>query len=217
MGAIAKPSEWLSGVFRACVIESLCYSNLFDVIARFSKQFPRVRLEFYTDSATQLHKLLTENQVDVIASLARPLDYAYMDIVARCSVRALFATTPANELANKHGVTVEDIATQQLFLTEEESVYRQTLEEHFEVAQSDASAYRVESSHATKELVLRTGGVCYLPEYALSQELRAGTLSALDTAFKTPSVEVIVAQRKEKWHSPQLHALVGLLENMAWI
>ncbi len=218
MGTLGRADEELAGSLRVGVIESLFYSNLLGSIAQFSQKYPRVKLEFYTASAASLHKLLTENQVDVIASLSRPLDYAFMDVVASCTCRVLFATTPENELAGRRGVTARDIARQQLFLTEEESVYRQALAKRFQDERVSAPrTYRIQSSHAIKELVRQTAGVCYLPAYAVENELRDGTFAALDTAFESMSVEVVVAQRKEKWHSPQLHGLVEMLQDMAWL
>ena len=218
MGSLGTTADQIEGTLRVGAVESLFYSGILDVFAVFSKRYPLVQLDFSTASAAALYKLLAENQVDVIVSLERPMDSAYLDVVARCSCRVLFATTPANELAGAHGVSVEDICRQQLFLTEAESVYHQGLEKLFRDRHASAPrAYRIHSSHAIKELVRTTDGVCYLPEYALVQELRSGAFVALDTGFDTASVDVIVARRKEKWHSPQLHALVGMLEDMAWL
>ncbi|MGI6033832.1 MAG: LysR family transcriptional regulator [Coriobacteriales bacterium] len=218
MGTIGRADEELSGRLRVGVIESLFYSDLIGAVARFSKQFPRVALEFRTDSAAALHKLLTENQVDVIVSFSRLLDSAYIDVMSSCDVRVVFATTADNPFSGRSGVSAEDIAGQQLFLTERESVYHQALEKRFQSEHIVPSrVYHVGSSHAIKELVKKTGGVCYLPEYAVAHELRNGELSVLDTAFETSNVQVIVAQRKEKWHSPQLHGLIEALEDMAWL
>lgn len=218
MHAMRTGANNVTGTLRIGVIESLFYSNFLDVIPPFTEHLPRVTLELFTDSSMQLHRMLTENRVDLIVCFAQPYDYSPIDVVQTCSSRVLFATTPENHLVGKGPVSLDDISSTPLIMTEDVSVYHQALHRTMNAAGLVVRPlYKMQSSHAIKELVQRTNGVCYLPEYALGQELRAGRMVALETLFPAGNVQVIVAIRKERWHSPQLRDMLQLLQETNWL
>lgn len=218
METLRTGTDAITGTLRVGVIESLLYSDFLKLVSAFSAKLPLVNLEFFTASSLELHRMLTENRLDMAVCFAQAYDYSSLDVVQTKSARVLFATTPSNPLAKKRKVTLDDLSSVPLIMTEEISVYHQALHTMMNAAGLVLRhRCKVQSSHAIKQLVLMTDGVCYLPEYALADELATGRMVALSTDFAPDAYDLIVAIRKERWHSPQLREMLQLAQESDWL
>lgn len=218
MSMLSMKKTDVSGNLRIGCIESLYYSGFLNLLPDFARRFPKVSLEFFTGASMDLHRMLMENQVDLILSLIQPVDYSSLEVVFQRHCDVVFAAGPGNPLAGRTDVTLAEIAAQPLIMTEEVSIYHRELHRIF--TEEDLKLihrFRMQSSRAIKELTRSMDSICFLPRYALQKDVDRGRLTVLDTDFPAMETEVVSVMRKEDWHSPQMRAMIELIRGGAWL
>ena len=96
--------------------------------------------------------------------------------------------------------------------TAPDCVFRQMFEGYLQ-AQSIQMEYNIElrSIPTIKNLVKNEVGVCFLPRFALAEELERGELVELPTAMDNPVFSAVCAHHKNKWISPLLQLFLDLV------
>lgn len=162
-------------------LESLCTIKLQEIIQRFRKEHPQVKIQITTDSPEKLFQMMEHNEVDVIYILDKPRwDKNWVKVLEK-EEPVIFVSSPNCKLAEKQGIQVEEILQQPLYLTERNANYRQALEQELSMRKQTLEPALECSDTTFIKTMLKTGtGISYLPLFVVEQDIKDGKIVKLD-------------------------------------
>ena len=110
-------------------IESLCTVKLQEIVQRFRKEHPQVRIQITIGSPERLIQKMEHNELDVIYILDTPRWNKNWVKVMEKAEPVIFVSAPNYKLAGKKNIGVEEILNAPFYLTERNANYRQALEQ----------------------------------------------------------------------------------------
>lgn len=202
------------GVVRIAIAESLANWLLGAKFRRFHEKFPDVRLKIVSDSTEDMVQILAKNQVDLLYTLDRQIfDHKY-EVAFEAPVQMSFVTCADHPLLKEESVTVEQILSYPLLLTEKDMSYRALLDETLARRGIETvPLVEVGDTHLICELLRQGIGISLLPDYVIRDDLRQGTLVRLTVR----DFEIIVWRQllyyRNKWVSPEMQCVIDFLRS----
>ena len=208
----------LSGTLHIGVIESLFFTDFLGLIPRYQEKFPNVILDFYTASSAEIADSLQKSKLDIGCCLAKAdLPDGLTQVFSR-DADMVFVANANHPLAGGKQVALATVAKESFVLTEAISVYHQALLSLFRQNGLAIKAnILLKSTRGIVELLKYSGGLSFLPHYAVCREIEQGILAVIPTTCPTLTVTVTVATHKDKWISPQMQGFLDLLREEVWI
>ena len=217
MKSLSLSSEELSDTLKIGMIESVFYSNFQHLIPKYQQDFPNVTLDFKFASSTELYRLLAKNEVDIICCF--DLDVSKQKFVTFFSQSApiVFVSNRAHPLAKVHTVSLEQLSEEKFILTEEISVYHQSLLTLFENHNLPLhQSIRLKSTRGIVEVLQYSDGISFLPEYVVQREVSKGDLAIIRVDVPQIEITTVALVHKDKWISPQIRGMIRLLQKEKW-
>lgn len=75
----------------------------------------------------------------------------------------------------------------------------------------------LKSTHGIVDVLKYSGGLSFLPEFAVRHDLRHGSLTVIECDLPPVPLTVTVAAHREKWISPQMQGMIQLLSSEPWL
>lgn len=214
LGAAGKSEP--EGLVRLAMADSLCGPLVAEGFADFHRRYPGVTVHITTAGTDELFSLLDHNLADIVCTLDSHIyDTAYT-IAAEERIDVHFIAAAQHPMAKQKAITLREILTQPLLLTEKGMSYRRLLDEV--LAQRSLAAEPVlELGHTDLlcELVAQGTGVSFLPDHVTHTAQQAGHIVRLPV----PEVEIAVWKqllyRQDKWISPPMRAVLEHLRQLS--
>ena len=211
------PKE-VTGTLRIGIVESLFFSDFLHLIPKYQALYPHVVLDFYTASSVEIADSLQKNKLDFGCYLSETTPSA--PLIQQCS-----RTTTVEFEANKtHPLTcgavvpLDRIAKEKFVLTEEISIYHQALMKLFYQRGLEIDAnVRLKSTRGIVDVLQYSGGVSFLPAYALQREVQKNHLALIHTDAPPQEITVVVTTHKDRWMSPHLQSFLHLIQQEPWL
>ncbi|HEX4068375.1 MAG TPA: LysR family transcriptional regulator [Acidobacteriaceae bacterium] len=200
------------GVLRIGAPESILTYRLTEVLKRFQKKYLKVELQFrpYWDGSVIAE--LEAGRLDVAIVMTNTTEWPQVKSLKMGAERILLLAEPGHPLAVKKAVRPEDLAGQNLLLTEAGCSYRVMFDRVLTTANvKPANATEFSSVEAIKQCMMAGMGVGVLPEVVAARELKAGHLVALRWAGPELDIGTRVLWHKDKWMSPNIAAFLKTL------
>lgn len=212
----ADPRE-LGGTLRIGIVESLFFSEFLKLIPQYQAMFPNVLLDFRTASSVEIVDLLMKNRLDLGCYLETTETAPGLNRHFSNSAPVRFVANRHHPLAGQSSVSLARIVQENFVLTEEVGVYYQSLfkllaHNHLSIREG----IRLKSTRGIVEVLKYSSGISFLPEYAVRQEIRQGTLQVIPVAIPPVRITVTVTTHREKWISPQMQGMIRLLQTEPW-
>ncbi|MCI8422216.1 MAG: LysR family transcriptional regulator [Lawsonibacter sp.] len=218
MYSLSTDFQALTGTLRIGIVESMIFDGFLRIVTEYQKHFPNVLLDFCTASSMEICDLLSQNRLDLACYLSEedtPSDFIQL---LRRSVPMVFVANPENPLAKLETVPLERIAEEKLILTEQIGIYHQILRKlFFRHGLPIKERLRMKNTHGIVEILKFSGGVSFLPEYAIHQEVALGHLAVLRCPISDIAITVVTAVHKDRWVSPQMQGMLDLLLQEDWL
>lgn len=207
----AEPSQ-LKGTLRIGVLESLLFAGVLPVLPDFRREFPHVDVSLKIGQASELLTQLKQNSLDMIyISGALQNDPA----LERCYQRRedlIFLAGPNHPLAGQERIPIRQVLTCPFIMAEPSGYCYGRLHE---IAREQDIPLRhsvlVDNIAAISRLLGDDRSLAFLPEYALGQELEAGTLKKLSVDFPTQVYHSQLLLHRNKWVSPYMERFMELI------
>ena len=162
-------------------IESLCTVKLQEIVQRFRKEHPQVRIQITIGSPERLIQKMEHNELDVIYILDTPRWNKNWVKVMEKAEPVIFVSAPNYKLAGKKNIGVEEILNAPFYLTERNANYRQALEQELALHKQTLSPVLECSDTAFIKKMLKTGkGLSYLPLFVVEKDIEEGKIAKLD-------------------------------------
>lgn len=210
--------EKLSGTLRIGVVESLIFSNFLALIAKYRSIYPNVVLDFHIASSVEIVESLRNNRLDIGCYLANgdvssDVVYHYLK-----PAPVVFVVNRSHPLADKPHVSNQDISNERFILTEDNSIYNHTLRTLFQkYSLTVKESIYLKSTRGIVDLLKYSGGISFLPEYVVANEVQHGNLSIISSDFPCVEITLAVTTHKNKWISPKMKGLLELIKTERWI
>lgn len=208
-GQLEKPT-----VIRLATADSLCVPLVTGPLAQLRRQHPNILLNVTTAGTNQLFQLLDQNQVDIVCTLDSHIYNNKYIIAGEQRVGLHFVVSKNHPLAKKKVLTRQDLAGQQVLLTEKGMSYRRLLDEWLAMGSMELlPAFEIGRADLLCQLVSQGMGVSFLPDYVTEADVAAGHLVRLEAEDFRPELWKQLLYHREKWLSPPLQIAIDHLAN----
>ena len=172
-------------------IESLCTVKLQEIVQRFRKEHPQVRIQITIGSPERLIQKMEHNELDVIYILDTPRWNKNWVKVMEKAEPVIFVSAPNYKLAGKKDIEIEEILNAPFYLTERNANYRQALEQELSLRKQTLSPVLECSDTAFIKKMLKTGkGLSYGGSLARTEATGYGLLYLTDELLKLNGIEL---------------------------
>lgn len=209
--AVAHP-ELPKGTLTIGAVESLCITRLPKLLNAYRQLYPEVELSLKFGGTSDFCRMLRDNTIDIAFFLDRELKFTDLVTVMKIPEPMEILSLPEHPLVAKEQVLPEDLAEEQLVLTETGCQYRAVFE-------NILNSYGIKphcvvetgSIQAIKQLTLSGLGITLLPRVAVEEEVQQKRLSVLRWAGPDMGMLTQVMMHKDKWVSAALNAWIQLI------
>ena len=192
---IGKENQY-SGVLRVGMSESILSAYFPEVLKRFRKMYPDMRLIIKTGFRDFIFDLMLQNELDLAYVIEHNLiDHEWIGKTIK-SEQVYFIASPQNPIAQMDSVSIETILEQPLIMTECDTGYSYELAQLLaEKGLTMVPYLELGNTDMICSLVANNAGVSYLPGYAFEKEYKSGTV----VPIRLPEYEVNV-YKQILWH-----------------
>ncbi len=210
---VARKPEEIKGTLRVGTSESLLISVLPPVLMEFGRLCPKVEVKTRTGSHLELFEMVRQNDIDALYFLDRKTNFPYWVKVMERQESAFFVAASSHKLAGCKAIALERLLSEDLLLTERGISYRYLMEQ--ELAAKGIELHPILETGNTDvitKLLLKNGGVSFLPEYVVRGYLETGELSVLDVDCPRTRMWSQLVYHREKYMTPQLERFLELMK-----
>mgnify|MGYP000001816848 CR=1 FL=1 len=194
-------------------IESLCTVKLQEIVQRFRKEHPQVRIQITIGSPERLIQKMEHNELDVIYILDTPRWNKNWVKVMEKAEPVIFVSAPNYKLAGKKNIEVEEILNAPFYLTERNANYRQALEQELALHKQTLSPVLECSDTAFIKKMLKTGkGLSYLPLFVVEKDIEEGKIAKLDVKDIDITMYRQVFYHANKYMTKEMEKFCGVLQ-----
>ena len=162
-------------------IESLCTAKFPRILSEFHSLHPRVNLQITIDSPEKLIRMMDHNELDLIYILDTPRWDENWVKVMELAEPVVFVASAASKFAGKEKMVLDDILQEPFFLTEKHANYRQALDQQLALRRQFISpVLEISDTAFIKKMLMRGGGVSFLPRFAVEDDIEKKKLTLLD-------------------------------------
>lgn len=213
--AAVADSDTPKGTLKIGVVESLCTIRLPEVLKYYHMKYPEVEVIIKIGTCSDLHNMLRNNTVDLIFILGELIkDPDLLSCMCHEEEMALLAS-PLSKLKDKNNLTLKDILSEPLILTEKGCSYRGVFEGMFKTENLQPHlSLEIGSIETIKTFVKNNLGITLLPVMTAQNELDKGELVKLDLVGCEFNIMTQVLYHKNKWLTPAMNVFIDMLKSM---
>ena len=206
---IGTADREIGGTLRIGVSESLLFSSLSPLLPLFKRQYPQLRLSVKTGHILELVEQIKKNQLDMIyISANHNVDSDLVSYYKR-EEQLTFICGNTHPLARRSHILFDELMTYEFLVTEHEGICQGRLRElAAEHGQTLLAPIEIDSAHVIAQLVKQGVGLAFLPRHFVEDELRDGSLVALDAGVVMPRYYSQIFCHKSRWVSPLMSRLI---------
>jgi len=183
--AIHELQPHTAGVLRIAASLSVCTYLMPDVMQEYKAANPKVMVHLRSGNSVQVLKMVLEGEADI--GVARSLNHPEVETMTLRDDPLLLVGHRAHRAATKQQVRLEDIESWPLIFYDRGSSDWTLTQSLFRRAGLLPNVVlEVETIEAAKRMVERKLGFSFLPQIALTQELRQGKLVSIEITDAEP-------------------------------
>ncbi|OPJ59131.1 LysR family transcriptional regulator [Clostridium chromiireducens] len=201
------------GILKIGVVESLCTIKLPELLKNFHIKYPEVEVIIKIGTCSDLQMMLKNNVVDLIFTLGKLIkDQEFISCMC-CNEDMAVLVSPLNKLKDKLELTLKDITSVPLILTEKGCSYRGAFEEMFRKENLKPHlALEIGSIETIKTFVMNNLGITLLPVMTVENELNKGELVKLDLKDCIFNMKTQILYHRNKWLTSAMDAFIEELK-----
>ena len=208
-----KRPEEMQGLLRVGALDSLIYSDLVDVLPLYKKTYKNIDLNVNMGIRDVLIKRLKNNFLDMLYISDDAVTDPTLECCYKRPERLIFVSDRNHGLAKREYIPLQEILSYPFIGLEQKGVCRARLDA---VANSlnlfPTFTVNIENIKALTILLSSLGGLAFLPEYAIKDELNSGTLIELDVDMEPQVYYVQIIYCKNKWIPPFMQGMIDIIK-----
>jgi DNA-binding transcriptional LysR family regulator len=187
-----------SGALRIAAALSICTYFLPEVMQHYQAANPKVMVTLRSGNSAQVLKMVIEGEADI--GMARSLNHPEVETITLRDDPLILVGHPAHPAARKRKVRLEELESLPLIFYDRGSSDWTLSQGLFRrVGLLPNVVLEVETIEASKRMIERKLGLGFLPQIAVTQELREGKLAAIEIVNAEPmsrNLDVIYSRRR---------------------
>lgn len=207
--AISSPE--LTGHLCLGSIESVCASLLPKLLYEYHQRYPQVNIRIITDSPSVLLDKMNKNTIDIVYFLdKRMYDSKWVKVLEEPET-VLFVASAEHPCTKENDLTLSQVISRPLILTERDASYRFILEQFLAAYNMEVHPFLESgSTDFIIKMLLSNLGISFLPEFTVRQEISSGRLAAIPVKDFHLQVWRQIVYHKDKWVTPEMSAFLKL-------
>ena len=203
----------VTGKLRIGTVDSLLSSFLPQVIVDFRKRCPKVEVSTYTSRVKELFDMLRRNEIDILYFLDVKTDFPEWIKVMERPEKTVFVTTADNPLSREKNISIERLIQEPFLLTEKGGSYRYIMEQMLASHRMEINPFlETSNTDLILRMLLKDGGVSFLPKYVIEDYIENGSLVILDVQCPEITVWSQLIYHKNKLLTPQMEEFIEVLK-----
>jgi DNA-binding transcriptional LysR family regulator len=183
--AVHELQPQTGGALRIAASLSVCTYLMPDVMQDYKSESPKVMVHLRSGNSMQVLKMVLEGEAEI--GVARSLNHPEVETMTLRNDPLILVGHPAHPMAGKREVRLEEVESWPLIFYDRGSSDWTLSQGLFRRAGLLPNvALEVETIEAAKRMVERKLGFGFLPQIALSQELRQGKLISIEIVDAEP-------------------------------
>ena len=148
---------------------------------RVDKIIMRDSIRITVDSPEKLIQMMEHNELDMIYILDTPRwDSNWIKVMEKAEP-VMFVTSVSHRLAKERNLLLDDLLKESFYLTERNANYRQALDGQLALRRKELSPMlEISDTAFIKKMLMRGGGVSFLPRFAVEDDIEKKKLTLLD-------------------------------------
>lgn len=209
---LSNASE-LTGKLVIGTIESICASLFPALIQEFHRLYPKVNVSIVVDTPSKLLTMMNQNTVDMVYFLDKRLyDTKWVKVMEEPE-NIIFAASTQHPYAKENALTIDQVISQPMILTERDASYRFILEQYLAAEGKNIYPFlEIGNTEFIIKLLRNNAGISFLPEFAVKGDMEAGILTALNMEDFHLQTWRQVVYHKDKWVSREMKAFIELIK-----
>lgn len=208
----ANDTNEISGTVRIAMADSLCHFIFWDHFSEFHRLYPNIKLKVISTSTEEMFRLAKQNDIDLVFTLDKHLYDTNYIIVKEHEINTSLITSAENELALKEELSLDDIGSEPLILTEKGMSYRQTFEEY--AAKKSIELKPILETGDTElicHLVEQGAGISFLPDFVTEKYVKNGKIKQVRLSDFSAGIWIQILHHRDKWITPQMQCVMDYL------
>ena len=210
-----KGTQEAKGFLRIGTVDSLCSNRLPAVLQEFRRHCPQIEVVVRTGFNESLFDMVQKNEVDLIYFLdVRQYRDEWIKVTEK-EEKAYFVAAAGNPLTSQGVVSLTEILSQPLLLTEKGKSYRHCLEE--EVAKEELElrpVLEMANTDVLIKLVSNNAGVAYFPQFIIEKHIKEGQLAVIPCEMEAEPVWSQLVYHRDKLLTPQMKIFMDIMQKM---
>ena len=195
----------MGGTIHVGFVESMFESCFRETVLRYTRRFPRVKIDVTVDATATLQRMLLKNDIDLACLIDSAKSTVKWTSAFSRDARVVVVVSRSHPLARQKHVTMEELKEAKFILMEESApynvVFQQLLAERgMEIRPSLA----MQSCDMARQLVENSDYVSLLPFYSVKESVGEGKLAVLQVPELELSQKVQVIYCSQKFITPQI-------------
>lgn len=201
------------GILRIGIAESLLTNILPKVLTKFQEKCPKVETVIKTPLNQEMFNMLQTNEVDIIYFIDKLVYQSEWVKIFEHREKAHFIAPAGHALSKKQKVSLEEILSEPMILTEQGVSYRYELEQT--LAKQGYELHPVLEAGNTDliiDMLLNNGGISFLPFYAIEKYINNGKLAIIKNNDVHMEMWSQMVYHRKKWLTPQMQVFMDLMK-----
>lgn len=202
--------EMIHGSVHVVTSDSILEAMMYNDFIAFNRLYPGISVKFSTASTNRMFEMLDQNEADIVLTLDQHMYRKDYVIVREKRSDTHFVVGANNPLSKMDRVTVSDLLTHPLYLTEKGMGYRGVLDDLMQKRSIELQpVLEISRTDIITDLLGQGDGVSFLPDFVTEAKVRTGRLKRLIV----PEIELEIWKQmihhKNKWISEPLQAFIS--------
>ncbi len=194
---------------RFAMAPSVCSVMMGSTFLTFNKMHPDVPVKIIEADTDRMLELLNHNDLDLVFLVDRRAFNNDYVVVSEKKEAVHFAVSKNSELCERKKISIEEVLTYPLFLSEKGLSYRRLFDEKLaERNLTVTPVVEMGNAQLLLELVELGGGISFLPEYVTRKSFNDGKIAYLDVEDFEIEIWRQLIYHKNKWVSPAMKKVI---------
>lgn len=212
---LGKNPSQAEGVVRVGALESLLFGKVIDILPLYQAKYPNVDIQLKMGQSAELLALLKQNQLDLAYVSTDRGDDTELHCSYQKKASIVFCTTPNHPLAQRKKVSLQEILSYPLIVTELSGIcYGRLKQLAYDKQLSVHHSIVVDSTTFIAEYLRKNNGLAFLPEYSVYKYFSTGKLVCVDADIPQQIYYSQIFCHKNKWISPSIAGFIDLIRDM---
>lgn len=202
----------IRGTIRLATSDSLCSSLFTPIFIEYQRRYPNVQFHIRTGLTDEMLHWLLHNDIDLIYILDNCIRRPELIVIRESPEYVHFYVSASHPLLKQANLSIEDLKYYPLYLTEQGVSYRKLLDQALaEAGLSIRPTIESGNVQVIRELLLKTNGIGFIPEFVVKKDLQAGSICPLPLTDLNITIWKQLIHHKGKVLTPAMESFIACI------